>query len=66
MGQREKVAWFGEEHNEREPPAGRLGKKLDLKRAKQDVSPGSEILIDFDRFPGMIPLPYASHNLCLG
>jgi hypothetical protein len=25
-----------------------------------------EILIDFDRFPGMIPLPYASHDLCLG
>src|ERR1700730_10934035 len=26
-----------------------------------------EILIDFGRFPGMIPLPhYASHNLCSG
>ena len=25
-----------------------------------------EILIDFDRFPGMIPLPYASHHFRLG
>ena len=25
-----------------------------------------EILIDFGRFPRMIPLPYASHNLCFG
>ena len=25
-----------------------------------------EILIDFDRFPRMIPLPYASHDLRLG
>jgi len=25
-----------------------------------------EILIDFDHFPGMIPLPYASHDLRLG
>ena len=24
-----------------------------------------EILIDFDRFPRMIPLPYASHDLGL-
>ena len=25
-----------------------------------------EILIDFDHFPRMIPLPYASHDLRLG